>query len=252
MLGLVSAWILALGPIAQAEEAHTVLVFAAASLTDALEELDKAFTDQTHIQVKASFAASSVLARQIEAGAPAEVFVSADLEWMDYLEQRQLVAPGTRSDLLRNRLVLIAPSDSNVRLKIAPHLELARALGTTGRLAMGDPGSVPAGIYGREALMKLGVWTEVVGRVAPAENVRAALAFVARGEAPLGIVYRTDALAEKRVRIVDVFPEETHPPITYPVALLKQASPGADEFMKFMKSARARQIFVSHGFEVLP
>jgi molybdate transport system substrate-binding protein len=231
--------------------AHTVLVFAAASLTDALEEVDRAFTDQTQVPVKASFAASSVLARQIESGAPAEVFLSADVEWMDYLEQRHLLAAGSRHDLLGNRLVLIAPADSTVRVSLGPHLNLSQALGT-GRLAMGDPDSVPAGLYARAALEKLGVWSQVSSRVAPAENVRAALAFVARGEAPLGIVYRTDALAEKRVRIVDVFPESTHPPIKYPVALLTHSGPEAAQLIEFLRSARARQIFGRHGFQPLP
>jgi molybdate transport system substrate-binding protein len=231
--------------------AHTVLVFAAASLTDALEEVDRAFTEQTQVPVKASFASSSVLARQIEAGAPAEVFLSADSEWMDYVEQRHLLAAGSRHDLLGNRLVLIAPADSTVRLSIGPHFDLPRALGT-GRLAMGDPDSVPAGLYGRAALEKLGIWSQVSSRVAAAENVRAALAFVARGEAPLGIVYRTDALAEKRVRIVDVFPESTHPPIKYPVALLTHAGPEATQLSEFLKGERARQIFSRHGFQPLP
>lgn len=229
---------------------HTVLVFAAASLTNALEEVDSAFTTQTHIPVKESFAASSVLARQIASGAPAELFLSADLQWMDYLEKRHLLAPGSRHDLLRNRLVLVAPADSRVRLAIAPHFDLARALGT-GRLAIGEPDSVPAGIYARQALTKLGVWQAVAGKLAPGENVRAALAFVARGESPLGIVYRTDALAENRVRIVGVFPESTHPPITYPVALLTHASPEAARLLKFFSTAKARALFSRYGFEPL-
>lgn len=233
------------------QAAHTVLVFAAASLTDALEELDRAFMEQTHVPVKTSFAASSVLAKQIEAGAPAEVFFSADLEWMDYLQQRGFLLPGSRRDALGNRLVLIAPADSKVRLTVAPHFDLAGALGT-GRLAMGEPTSVPAGVYGRAALEKLGVWSQVASRVAPAENVRAALAFVARGETPLGIVYRTDALAEKRVRIVDLFPQDSHPPIRYPIALLTHSGPEAARLVQFISSARGREIFSRHGFQALP
>jgi molybdate transport system substrate-binding protein len=236
-------------PAWSADPSHTVLVFAAASLTDALGEVDRAFTEQTHIPVKESFASSSVLAKQIESGAPAELFLSADVQWMDYLEQRHLLLAGSRQDLLGNRLVLIAPADSSVKVKLAPHVNLAEALGS-GRLAMGDE-SVPAGIYGRQALEKLGVWSEVSSHVAPAENVRAALAYVARGEAPLGIVYQTDALAEKKVRIVDVFPADTHPPITYPAARLIHSSPESAQLLEFLKGARAREIFSRHGFHVL-
>lgn len=229
---------------------HTVLVFAAASLTNALEAVDRAFTAATHIPVKESFASSAVVAKQIASGAPAEVFLSANLKWMDYLEKQHLLAPGSRQDLLGNRLVLIAPAGSRVHLAIAPHFDLARALGT-GRLAIGEPDTVPAGIYARQALTHLGVWTQVSSRLAPAENVRAALAYVARGEAPLGIVYRTDALQEKHVRIVGVFPESTHPPIRYPVALLIHASPEAMRLLHFYRSPRAKEIFRSYGFQAL-
>jgi molybdate transport system substrate-binding protein len=231
-------------------DAPALLVFAAASLGDALTQVDAAFTAQTGVQVRASFAASSVLAKQIEAGAPAEVFLSADREWMDYLEQRALLQPGSRHDLLGNALVLIAPRDSTVRLKIAPGFNLAGALGQ-GRLATGDPDSVPAGRYARAALMKLGIWAQVSGRVIGAENVRAALEYVARGEAPLGIVYSSDAQAEKRVRVVDVFPEDTHPPITYPVALTAAASPLAVRYAAFLRGDSAKTIFVRLGFGVL-
>ena len=228
----------------------TLLVFAAASLTDALQELDAAFTSRTGIQVKASFAASSVLARQIEAGAPADVFFSADREWMDYLAQRGLLRSGSRRDLLGNALVLIAPADSTLRLKIAPGFDLAGAL-KGARLATGDPESVPAGLYARAALTKLGVWDGVADHLVRAENVRAALEYVARGEVPLGIVYRTDALAEKRVRVVDVFPADTHPPITYPLALTVAAQSQASAFIDFLGSEQARQMFVQRGFVAL-
>jgi molybdate transport system substrate-binding protein len=228
--------------------AEPLLVFAAASLTDALGEVDRAFTARTHIEVRASFAASSVLAKQIEAGAPADVFFSADLEWVDYLDQRKLLRPGSRHDVVTNRLVLIAPADSKVTVKIAPGFDLIGALGG-GKLATGDPDSVPVGKYAHAALEKLGLWERVSSRIVPAENVRSALAFVARGEAPLGIVYRTDALAEKRVRIVDVFPQDSHPPITYPIALTKRAGPEAQRFVDFVTSDAARQIFSKYGFQ---
>jgi molybdate transport system substrate-binding protein len=222
-------------------------VFAAASLTDALGEVDREFTAHTGIAVKASFAASSVLAKQVEAGAPADVFFSADVPWVDYLDQRGLLKAGTRHDLLGNALVLIAPADSTVQLSIAPRFQLLAALGE-GRLAMADPDSVPAGRYAREALTRLDVWDSISGRLARAENVRAALAYVARGEVPLGIVYQTDAQAEKRVRIVAVFPADTHPPITYPVALTARARPQATRFTQFLMGESARRIFERYGF----
>jgi molybdate transport system substrate-binding protein len=233
-----------------ADTGKTVLVYGAASLTDVLDELGAAFTAQAQVQVKSSLAASSVLAKQIEAGAPADVFFSADLEWMDYLQQRNLLRPGSRHDVVLNRLVLIAPADSKISVKIAPGFGLLKALGD-GKLATGDPDSVPVGKYAHAALEKLGVWDSVSSRIVRAENVRSALAFVARGEAPLGIVYRTDALAEKRVRIVDVFPEDTHPPVTYPVALTKGASPEAQRFEDFVTSAAAKPIFLKYGFQPL-
>ena len=235
-------------PVATAaDDPQGVLVFAAASLTDVLDELGKAFTAQTHVQVKSSLAASSVLAKQIEAGAPADVFFSADLEWMDYLDQRKLLKPGSRHDVVLNRLVLIAPADSKVSVKIAPGFDLLKAL-SDGKLATGDPDSVPVGKYAHAALEKLGVWDRVSSRIVRAENVRAALAFVARGEAPLGIVYRTDALAEKRVRIVDEFPEDSHPPVTYPIALTTHASPQAQRFEEFVTGDAAQAIFRKFGF----
>jgi molybdate transport system substrate-binding protein len=233
---------------AGADAGKTVLVFGAASLTDVLDELGRAFTTQSQVPVKSSLAASSVLAKQIEAGAPADVFFSADLDWMDYLQQRNLLRPGSRHDVVRNRLVLIAPADSKISVKIAPGFDLLQALGD-GKLATGDPDSVPVGKYAHTALEKLGVWDRVSGRIVRAENVRSALAFVARGEAPLGIVYRTDALAEKRVRIVDVFPEDTHPPVTYPIALTIRASPEAQRFEDFVISDAARPIFLKYGFQ---
>lgn len=228
-----------------------LVVFAAASLTEVLDEVDRAFTAHTKLPVRASYASSSAIAKQIEAGAPADVFIAADHQWMDYLDKHGLLQPGSRRDVVANALVLIAPADSRVQLKIAPHFALAAALGD-GRLATGDPDSVPAGDYARTALTRLGVWQSVASRLARAENVRAALAYVARGEAPLGIVYRTDALAEKRVRIVDTFPADTHPPITYPAAATAGASPETGQYLKFLASAEARGIFTRYGFTLPP
>lgn len=228
-----------------------VLVFAAASLADVLRDLDEAFTARTGIHVTSSLAASSTLAKQIEAGAPADVYFSADLQWMDYLEQRGLLQPGSRHDVVGNSLVLIAPAASALRVRIAPGFDLAKLLGG-GRLAVADPDSVPAGIYGREALQKLGTWSSVAARLVRAENVRAALEYVARGDAPLGIVYRTDALAEKRVRIVGVFPANSHLPIVYPVAVTRRAGGAAARYLAFIISAEARPIFRKWGFEPLP
>jgi molybdate transport system substrate-binding protein len=229
------------------QDPTTLLVFGAASLTDALGEVDRAFTARTHVGVRASFAASSVLAKQIEAGAPADVFFSADLGWMDYLQKRDLLKHGSRRDVVGNSLVLIAPLDSGVHLRIAPHFDLAGTLGG-GRLATGDPDSVPVGQYARAALTQLGVWDSVAPRLVRAENVRTALEYVARGEAALGIVYGTDAQAEKRVRVVDTFPADTHPPIIYPAAATAGARPQASGFLEFLVSDEARTIFARYGF----
>lgn len=237
-------------PGAPARGNTTLVVFAAASLVDALDEVDKHFKEQTGYEIKASYAASSVLAKQIEAGAHADIFFSADREWMDYLDKRGLLRPGTRRDVLGNSLVLIAPADSTVHLTIAPGFALAAALGG-GRLALADPESVPAGLYGKEALSKLGVWEQVKAHLAPAENVRAALAYVARGETPLGIVYQTDAHAEKHVRLVGIFPEDTHAPIVYPAAVILSAQPQAMQYLDFLGSEPARQVFAHAGFKPL-
>jgi len=243
----------AAAPAAAATEParRELLVFAAASLSEALEEVGRAFTAATGMRVAASYAASSVLAKQIEAGAPADAFFSADVAWVDYLEKRGLIQPSSRRDVLRNTLVLIAPADSTLRLRIAPGFDLAGAL-KGGRLAIADPDSVPAGEYARAALTRLGVWSRVSDRAVRGENVRAALAYVARGEAPLGIVYRTDAQAERRVRVVDVFPKDSHPPITYALALTARAPPKAAQLVEFLTGDVARQIFVRYGFTASP
>jgi molybdate transport system substrate-binding protein len=227
-----------------------VTVFAAASLTNVLQEVGDAFTKETSITVKFSFAASSVLARQIENGAPADVFFSADPQWMDYLQTGRLIQVSTRHDVLGNRLVLVAPADSKIALTIAPRFALAAALGK-GRLATGDPDSVPVGRYAHEALTKLGVWNDVVDRLVRADNVRSALAFVDRGEAPLGIVYRTDALVDKKVRVVDVFPDDTHQPIIYPIALIVRAKADAAKFLAYVRGPSAAIAFEHYGFAIL-
>lgn len=228
-------------------QSRDVIVFAAASLTDVLNEIGSAYTAETHVPVKFSFAASSTLARQIESGAPAQIFFSADVEWMDFLESKDLIERSTRRNVVGNRLVLIAPSESKVALRIGPHMPLVKAL-DGGRLATGDPDSVPVGQYAQAALLNLGLWNEVSTRLVRAENVRSALAFVARGEAPLGIVYETDARIEKHVRIVDVFPQATHPAIVYPAAAVKGADAMSRAFLSFLEGERAQLLFKKYGF----
>ncbi len=228
-----------------------ILVFAAASLKNALDDIAAAYRRDTGTGAVASYAASSALARQIEAGAPADIFISADSEWMDYVEQRRLIRTATRGDLLGNRLVLIAPSSSRVDLAIGPGFGLAAALGRE-RLAMADPDYVPAGKYSRAALERFGVWDSVAARVARAENVRVALLLVARGEAPLGIVYRTDAAAESQVRVVGLFPENAHPAIVYPIALVADSvHSGAARFAAHLRAPAARPMWTKHGFTVI-
>jgi molybdate transport system substrate-binding protein len=228
--------------------ADTVTVFAAASLKDGLDAGVKAYQARAADRIVVSYAASSALARQIDAGAPADLFVSADLEWMDYLEQRKLIRSGTRRNLLRNRLVLIAPQGSAVSVDIVPGFPVARLLGG-GRLAMANPDAVPAGKYGKAALAALGVWKDVESKVAAAENVRAAMMLVSRGEAPLGIVYRTDAAVDSRVKIVGTFPERTHPPIVYPIAVTASGKPAAERFLRWLMQPEARALFAKYGFE---
>ncbi|MBB6092145.1 molybdenum ABC transporter molybdate-binding protein [Povalibacter uvarum] len=243
---------LTLRPTFAAEQAREpLLVFAAASLTDSLQKISDAYTQSTGVPVKLSFAASSALAKQIESGARVDVFVSADQEWMDYLDSRGFIKAGSRSDLLGNRLVLIAPGDSSAAIKLVPGAPIIAVLGERGRLAVGDPDSVPAGKYAKAALSSLGVWGALEPRLARAENVRVALSYVARGEAPLGIVYATDAAAESKVRLVDVFPENTHAPITYPIGLTKSAGASAGDYVKFLRSDAASQVFRKAGFAVL-
>jgi molybdate transport system substrate-binding protein len=228
-----------------------LIVFAAASLKDALDEVNAAYQRENSRETATSYAASSTLAKQIEAAAPADIFISADLDWMDYLAKKDLIKPQTRANLLGNRLVLIAPANSPAKLGIAPNFQLAQALGN-GRLAIADPNGVPAGRYGKAALEALGVWSSVADRLAPAENVRATLALVSRGEAPLGIVYQTDADSDKGVKIVGTFPPDSHPPIIYPIAVVAASTnPGNVGYIAFLKSPAARTVFEKHGFTVL-
>jgi molybdate transport system substrate-binding protein len=241
--------VLLLGWASAAVCAQNLIVFAAASLKDALDQAVQSFERNTGNKVTVSYAASSALAKQIENGAPADLFISADTDWMDYLAKRKLVNPATRFNLVKNHLVLIAPINSVIQIKIAPNFPLAEKLGS-GRLAMANPDYVPAGKYGRAALQTLGVWDSVKNRVAPAENVRAALVLVSRGEAQLGIVYRTDALAEGKVRIVAEFPANTYPPIIYQAALTASSThPEAANLLAFVGSAAGRAIFQNYGFQ---
>jgi molybdate transport system substrate-binding protein len=237
---------------APAARAADLLVFAAASLKNALAEVDAGWAQTAAGKaagVKTAFAGSSALARQIEAGAPADLFISADLDWMDYLEKKALVKVATRGNLLGNAIVLVAPADTKGDVKIAA---LPKLLGKDGKLAMADTSAVPAGKYSKAALEHLKLWDAVQGRIAQAENVRAALALVARGEAPYGIVYATDAAAEPQVRIADTFPADSHPPIIYPAAVLAgSTNPAAAAYLAYLHGPAAAAIFARHGFTVL-
>lgn len=240
-------------PPRRSAAAATVTVFAAASLKTALDAIAGRWMAATGHTLVASYGASGSLARQIENGAPADLFAAADLRWMDYLDERKLIQRDSRVSLLGNTLVLIAARDDGpTDLKIEPGFKLAEAIGDS-KLATGDPKSVPVGIYAQLALTSLGVWEAVRPNIAGTDNVRTALAFVARGEARLGIVYRTDASSEPRVRIVATFPAGSHPPIVYPFALTTSStSSAAAEFLAFLKGPEARAAFQSEGFSVLP
>jgi molybdate transport system substrate-binding protein len=229
----------------------TVTVFAAASLKNALDGINAAYTRRFGVKVVASYAASSTLVRQIEQGAPADVLVSADLEWMDYAADRKLIVAATRINLLGNRLVLIAAQDSAMdRVAIGQGFDLARRAGE-GRIATGDVKSVPAGKYAKAALQQLGAWDAASPKLAMADNVRAALMLVARSEASLGIVYETDAKVERGVKIIGHFPADSHPAIVYPVAALADARPEAADYLAFLRSHEARTVFEKFGFTVL-
>jgi molybdate transport system substrate-binding protein len=240
----------ALALFAPSARAADVLVFAAASLKNALDAVAVDWAEASGHTAAISYAGSSALARQIEAGAPADVFFSADLDWMDYLEERGLIDPATRRSLLSNRIVLVGAAGATP-IEIAPGFDLQGALGG-GKLAMANVEAVPAGKYGKAALESLGVWESVADDVAQADNVRAALALVALGEAPLGIVYATDARAEPRVEVLGTFPADTHPPIVYPVARTASSpSDAATSFLDFLATPEARAAFEAEGFTVL-
>ncbi|HSE74618.1 MAG TPA: molybdate ABC transporter substrate-binding protein [Dongiaceae bacterium] len=228
-----------------------VTMFAAASLTDALKAAAAAWKDKGNPSVVLSFGSSSAIAKQVEGGAPADIFASADEKWMQYLNDKGLIVADTLRRPIGNDLVLVAPASSDVSIAVAPGFDLAGAL-DAGRLAIGDPNAVPAGIYGKQALAKLGVWDTIESRIAPAENVRAALALVQRGEVPLGIVYATDARGVGDVRVVGTFPDDSHDPIVYPMAIVAgHERPEVKAFFDFLLGAEARQIFNRYGFKTL-
>jgi molybdate transport system substrate-binding protein len=237
--------------LAARAQGRDLLVFGAASLKNALDEANAQYQRASGHKIVVSYGASSALAKQIENGAPADIFISADLDWMNYVAEHKLIKPETRVNLVGNKLVLIAPADGKVNLAIGPNFPLAQALGSD-RLAMADPAAVPAGKYGKAALESLGVWSSVANKIAPAQDVRATLLLVSRGEAPLGIVYQTDAAADKGVRIVGAFPESTHPPIIYPIAVTAAATnPEAGAYLNYLKSPAAKPAFEKQGFVVL-
>ena len=247
LLALCAVLLLVFAPGAWAQT--TITVFAASSLTDSMKALAAAYQAKTGTKVTLSFGGSNTLAQQIDQGASADLFLSADSDWMDFLAKNKRIDTSTRRNLLGNRLVLIGGSGSKP-LTIAPRFDLAGALGGD-RLALADPNSVPAGKYGKAALTALGVWDSVAGKLAPAENVRVALEYVSRGESPYGIVYETDAKVDASVHVVGVFPENTHAPIVYPVALTKTAVPAAKEFLTYLSGPDARALFVKAGFSPL-
>jgi len=231
-----------------AQAPDQIRVFAAASLTTSITEIGALFSDKG--KVTASFASSSALAKQIANGAPAEIFISADVEWMNYLAERRLIVPETRVDLLGNRLVLIAPRKSNAKVDISPGFPLAKVLGQE-RLAVGDPDHVPAGKYAKAALEKLGVWSQVASKLARADNVRAALTLVEREECPLGIVYSSDAVISDKVKVVGMFPQDSHPRIIYPAAIVSgMDNARARAFLEFLRGPKARAVFEKCGFAV--
>jgi molybdate transport system substrate-binding protein len=234
---------------------QSVTIFAAASLKTALDDIAAQWQKETGKTARISYAASGPLAKQIEAGAPADIFISADMAWMDYAAQRRLIKPETRRNLLGNALVLVAPSDSKAQpIEFNAQTDLTALLGANGRLAIGEPRSVPAGAYAQKALTSLGLWDKVKNRVAQTESVRATLLFVARGEAPLGIVYRSDAHAEPRVKVLGTFPDSSHhAPIVYPIAIIAaSANPDAKAFYDYLAASAATAIFKRESFDVLP
>lgn len=237
-------------PPASAQE-RSLTVFAAASMKNALDDVDATYTARTGVKIAASYAASSVLARQIDQGAPADIFISADTDWMDYATTRKTVKEATRTNLLGNSIVLIAPKDSPMgSVTIGPGFDLAKLAGS-GKIATGDVNSVPVGKYAKAALAKLGAWQAAAPKFAMAESVRAALTLVARGEAVLGVVYATDARVEPGVKVIGTFPANSHPAIVYPVAATTSAGPQAADYLTFLHSPEATAIFERYGFTLL-
>jgi molybdate transport system substrate-binding protein len=252
MVGMVATIMLLMGFFGTAHAAsETLTVFAAASTTNAVTEIGDIFSKRYHVSFRSSFASSSTLAKQIDNGAPADLYISANVKWMNYLEQKQMIEAGSRIDLLSNSMVLIVPAGSNVnRVQIAPGFDLLNIIGDS-RLSMGDPDHVPAGIYGKHALERLGVWTAIENHVARSKDVRAALALVERGEAPIGLVYATDAAITAKVKVVGTFPPTSHPPIIYPAAVVAgKRSQATDRFMALLRSPKARAVFEKFGFSV--
>jgi molybdate transport system substrate-binding protein len=227
---------------------NTITVYAAASLTNAVNELETLYEQRNKTEVKTSYAGSSTLAKQIEAGAPTDVFMSADVQWMDYLQNKQLVVPADRINLLGNRLVVITPKDRPIKLKMDKSVDPTNAI--QGKLCTGDTKSVPVGKYAKQALTSLGWWEKLEPRLVETEDVRAALNFVARGECQVGIVYATDAAISKDVVVAGIFPENTHPPIIYPVGLIKKNADSV-KFYKFLQSGQAKAVYKKYGFSVL-
>ena len=249
MRGLLLAILLLLPLGARAQE---LTVFAAASLTDAMKDVATLWQSTGHAPLRQSFGASSTLARQIEQGAPVNLFASADEKWMDYLAERNLIAAGTRRQLLGNDLVLIVPADRATKVTIGPGFDILSLLGPNGRITTGDPAHVPVGLYAEQALRKLGLWDVVAPRLASTADVRAALLLVERGEAPAGIVYSTDAAVSKGVAIAGAFPDDSHEPITYPFAVTKSSdTPEARALMDFLAGPQARAVFLRRGFKVM-
>ena len=245
---IVLAFFAVFGADFAAGQEKSITIFAAASMKNALDDINAAFTKSTGIKVAASYAASSALMKQIEQGAPADVFASADLDWMDYGSRKKVINDATRVNLLGNQLVLIAPKDSKLdNVTIGPGFDLAKLAGDS-RIATGDVKVVPVGKYAKAALEKLGSWQAAAPKFAMMENVRAALILVARGEAPLGIVYSTDAKVEPRVKIIGTFPADSHPAIVYPVAATVTAKPEANTYLSYLRSAAAKAVFERYGF----
>jgi molybdate transport system substrate-binding protein len=247
-LSTILALVLALWVLPAQAQFRDVLVFADASLKNALDEANNLFRFENGSGILMSYGETATLAKQIEGGAPGDVFISADPYWMDSIAERKLIQPSTRENLLGNKLVLIAGTDSKVTLAVGQRFPLAQALGD-GRLAMPDPASVSSGKYGKAALEKLGVWDSVINKIVPTPSVRATLVLVSRGEAPLGIVCQSDAATERNVRVIATFPQSAHPPITYPIAILTSSSNGvASVYVQYLLSPKAEPFFEKHGF----